>query len=377
MRNGFFGRIDIKVVLMVMAALLLLMGYWAVIALSEEYYIVAAPEGSTFSSDATGLKVLYNYLDSMGVPVQTLQEFDELPEGGTIVVVADEPLHVEPTHEEGIRLRKWVADGGRLVLVGAHSRDILVKVPIGASRSALSTDTVLSPLLPSFYSDGVSRVRIGPTRFLTQDAAWVTHMKDIDGQVMASRAFGDGEIVWLSSTKPFTNAEIDKADDARLSTLVVAAATPVYFDEYHHGFVRGGSVWDRLGSGGQVSVLLVFAALLVLLVAVGRRLGPPIEPVPERPARSGAYIGSLAELYRKAGARAETLESLEEGLREALARRYGSLEAGMARHPDAADALERSRAARKGRISVDEFVSIARRMARARQEVEGKDVTDR
>ena len=373
MIKRFLGKLDPKMVIAALVAALLLGAYWAVIALSEEYYIVAAPAGSTFSSDSGGLKVLHNYLERMEVEVETLQSFEELPEEGTIVVAATEPMVVAPTKDDGRRLIDWVEGGGRLVMVGANGRDVLAGVPVGASRSTKSDEATLTPLLPSFYSDGVEKVSAGESRFLTQDGTWVTHMKDSGGQVLTSRAYGEGEIVWLSSVTPMSNERIAEEDNARLSTLIVAAATPVYFDEYHHGFVRGASMWERLRPGGQAAVTLGLVALLVFLLALSRRLGSAIEPAPARPMRSGAYIGSLAELYRKAGARAETLRSLEEGLRESLTRRYGSLDAGKARYPEVRTLLDRSEAARQSSISQDEFVSIARDIARVRREVEGRD----
>ena len=371
----FFARLDARVVIFVGAAIVLLAAYWAVVALSEEFYLVEAPSGSTFSSDDTGTKVLYNYLQELGVETQALQNYEVMPESGTIAVIAQAPLEVEPTRALGERLADWVSDGGRLVMVGPEARDVLMRVPVGASINVDSKEATLTPLVPSFYSDGVESVGVGPERALAEDGAWVTHLKDTGGQVMVSRSYGEGELLWLSSIDPVSNARIDDADNARLATLVLAARQPVYFDEFHHGFVAGGGLWDRLGSGGQAGLLLSFAGLAVLLAAVSRRLGAAIEPVPERPARSGAYIASLAELYRKSGARGETLNVLEEGLREATVRRYGSLELGMKRHRSLRGALERASAARAAAsLSETDFVSIARDISRARREVEGRDV---
>lgn len=119
-------------------------------------------------------------------------------------------------------------------------------------------------------------------------------------------------------------------------------------------------------------MLLLVAALAIALLGWGRRIGPVIAPVHEAAARGGAYIGQLAELYRKAGARPDALSALEDGLTRALARRHGTLEAGLARLPDARAALAESRALREsGDIPEDRFLSTARRLARARQEVEG------
>ena len=228
--------------------------------------------------------------------------------------------------------------------------------------------------LPSRYAIDVADVKVGPERLLADDAGWATHMKDISGQVLVSRAVEAGEVIWLAGVFPLSNAGIGEADNARFATLLAGGPGPVYFDEYHHGFVRGGGVWDRLGGGGRAAAVLAAAALALALTAAARRPGPAIEPLPERAVRRGAYVGALAELYRRAGARAAALRTLEEALRHALVRRWGTEAAGRAAAPAAARALEDSAALRAGaQIARDTFMDSARTLVRARREVEGLD----
>lgn len=371
-------RFDARMLIVIGAAVLLLGAYWAVVSLSEEYYVIEAPKGSIFSSDPSGFKSLMAYLEELQIDVQPLQRFDELPQPpATIVVGAAEPFAIEPTPSDGDRLAGWVERGGRLVLVGPEARLVLAGTPIGANRAGeASQETTLAPRIPSTYADRITAVTIGTPRLLAENAEWVTHMKDTDGQVLVSRSFGEGEVVWLASLEPFTNARLGDGDNARFATLLAAAAQPVYFDEYHHGFARGGGIWERLGGNGQAAAVLMLLALAVALLASARRLGPAIEPPAERPARSNAYIGALAELYRKAGAHPEALASLEEGLRSSAVKRYGSVEAAVRRHPSLASVLERSRHERgssASRTDKDTFVDIAREIARVRREVEGTD----
>jgi hypothetical protein len=203
---------------------------------------------------------------------------------------------------------------------------------------------------------------------------WITHLKDGNGALLASRTYGEGEIVWLACANPALNEGIAEADNARLVTLLTAMEQPVYFDEYHHGYVRGAGVWQRLGSGGQAAIVLGALALVIALVASFRRVGPAIPVAPERTARTGAYIAQLASLYRKADAHAEALGSLYEGLRSALAKRYGTVSAGMMRDEDARRVLERTQSLIDGgRIDEKDFVECARELTRVRRDVEGRD----
>ncbi len=367
------GPAGIRTLLAMGIALLVVFFYWAAVSLSKDYYVVSSPPGSVYSSEGDGLKVLFNYLDALDVPAYTLTSFEELPEDGTIVLAAARALDRSPTVAESRALAGWVEDGGRLVLAGHSAREVLRGARIGGGLM-MAEEAAVAPRLPSMYADGVAEVLTGPERLLAEDAGWATHMKDGSGQILMSRAFGKGEVVWLSSLYPLSNEGLGEVDNARLATLLVASVRPVHFDEYHHGFVRGGGVWDRLGAGGRAASVLGFAALVLLLLAVSRRFGPAIEAADEPVARTGAYISSLAELYRKAGARSLALESVEEGLRLALVRRHGSEEAGLRAHPQAASLLDSSAELRRSdRITEDVFVTTARGLARARQEVEGLD----
>lgn len=367
MKRRISGRFDAPTLILVGVAIALVAAYWGIVQLSRDYYLVAAPPGSVYSSADEGFKILYAYLGELDIERERLETFDELPAEGTIVVAASQPLEKQPSRYEVRLLHEWVEDGGRLVLVGQYANQIVGDTLGGTTAGGEAANLPL--IIPSVYTQGVDEMKVGEDRVLEAGPEWITHAKDDSGQVLISRAQGAGEVVWLSSPLPLSNEGIGEADNARLATLLTAVSGPVYFDEYHHGFVQGGGIWDRLGPGGRGALLLSLLGLAVLLYSASRRPGPPIDVLTEPVARGGAYIASLAELYRKAGARTQALESLAAGLRASLARRYGSVEAGMARHEDAREVL-----GLLGReMDEKQFVETARRIARLRQEVEGRD----
>lgn len=366
-------RVDRTTVFVALGVVLLIAMYAWAVSLAQRYYVTSAPESSTFSSSPAGLKVLFAYLDGLGMKPQTLQQFDDLPAKATIVAVG--PFQKQPTRGETDALARWVRAGGRLVVAGMDSELLTQPLKLGGAPSSGAASETLRPLLPTAYARGVREIAPGPDRLLTDSPSWATHYKDFSGQVLVSQKVGSGEVLWLAGAYPLSNAGIGTADNARLATLLAAAGErAIYFDEYHHNYVRTTGAWQLLGSSGRAGVLLLAAALAILLLAWGRRLGPAIEERVEPAARGGAYIGSLAELYRKAGAGAEALETLEDGLRRALVRGHGSVETGLARHTSAAEALAASAQARaSGRVSEDTLLEVARRIRRARQEVEGRD----
>lgn len=350
---------------------LLIAAYAFTVSLANRYYVVAAPASSAYSASPDGFKVYFTYLEELGHEPEMLQSLEDLPKDATIISAA--PYVKEPSPADAETLGRWVRAGGRLVAVGGDARELLDPMGFGGSPNSAEPSETLRPLFPGAYAEGIEGVEPGPDRLLLDASAWVAHFKDYGGQLLVSRKVGNGEVVWLAGPLPLSNKAIGRADNGKLAVaLATAGGRPVYFDEYHHGYVSDPGFWRRMQEGGRSAVLLLGAALGIALLAWGRRLGPPIPAVHEAEARGGAYIGQLAELYRKAGARGEALASLEEGLTRALVRTHGTLDAGLRHHPAALDAIDASRSLREADgIAEDAFVTTARRLAAARQEVEG------
>ncbi|MBN2822499.1 MAG: DUF4350 domain-containing protein [Coriobacteriia bacterium] len=367
-------RLDVKTVVAVAIVLVLLGTYWFAIDVANRFYGFRTQTASTASQSEVGLRVLFRYLDELGHDARTLNDFDELPETGTIVVAAESALEKPVSDEEAARLRSWVESGGRLVLVGWQAREALL-VSVREVAPSASVDETLAPVFPVAEVAGVGRIAVGRSRLEADDPAWVTVVGGEREQVLLTRTLGKGQVLWLSDVTPLSNAGIERADNAGFAVaLVTTGGGPVYFDEYHHGFAYGGGVWERLGAGGQAALLIAFVAVALLVLALARRIGPPILESETPVVRTAAYIDSLAELYRKAGARGEALQVLEEGLARAVVRRYGTLVLANARRADVATVLEHSAALRaRGGISESEFVSVAGRIVRLRREVEGID----
>ncbi len=366
-------HIDPRLLTSLIVAVIVIGLYTLAVTAANRYVQSELPDATTFSSAPEGTKVFYRYLEELGLKPQTLQQFDTLPEDATIIITANQPFVKVVRPEEARVLADWVKAGGRVVFAGVYVSDFVEALDLGSGTS-LGDDVVLHPVLPSAYVQGVESVRPGRSRIFGDDSDWAAIFKDEGGVALAVRPVGSGEVVWLADAYALTNEGISEADNARLAVLLAAAAPgrTIWFDEYHHGFARGGGVVERIGPGGQSALLVFILGLALLLAAYSRRLGPPI-PVTETPAaRTVAYIDSLAALYRKAGARREALAALEDGLTRALARRYGSPVMGRARHVLAAEALDRAAALHdREDIPGEAFVTVAGMIARARREVEG------
>lgn len=365
--------VDSKLLAALGIALAIIALYSAAVIGAEKYIQTGLSDSTTFSSAPVGMKVLYRYLEELGLKPGTLQQFEVLPESGTILIATSEPLVKPVTPADASLLADWVREGGRVVFAGPYVTEFISEMDLHVA-TRYGQDVELTPVLPSVYAQGVSRAQVGSARLLPDDGTWAEVLKDGEGSALLVRRVGAGEVVWLADSYSMSNEGIGEADNARLALLIAASRGQVYFDEYHHGFARGGGMLERLGAGGQAALLAFALGVALLLAAYGRRLGPTIGIAETPVARTSAYIDSLAGLYRKAGARPQALQALADGLTRALTRRYGSPVMGRKRHALAGEALERTQVLLgRERIAEEEFVQVAGMLARARREVEGID----
>lgn len=369
MRIGRF-RVDRTTAFIAVGALLLGAVYMGIAAWVDAQFADTVPSTSSLSTSSLGLKVWREYLDRLGMGPRLLTQFDSLPASSTIVLAGS--FEKPPTGDEAARLAEWVRAGGRAVLVGMDDGGISAAFePPGGNVSGDLTSAV-SPSFPGAYASNVRTIAAGSARFEVAPGAWVTLFSDGQGASLITRTYGRGSVVWLADVTAVSNDGIGLRDGARLAVHLANAGRPVYFDEYHHGITSRVTAWGLIGAGGRAAIVLLLAGALAYLLARGRRLGPTIAAHDVVEARGTAHIAQLAELFRSAGARAEALARMEEGVVHALVRRYGDRAAGLSRQPGAAKALGAAAALRqRGRIGKDEFVAAARELRAARKEVEG------
>ncbi len=129
---------------------------------------------------------------------------------------------------------------------------------------------------------------------------------------------GLGEVVVLAGGELLANRSVGEADGLAFWARV-AARGPLAFDERH----LAGRPGPRLPRG--LWTLLVQAALATLLAgwAFLPRFGAVRPPPPERAPGTTGYLGSLGELYRRAGAEPELVRSALESLRARVRERAG------------------------------------------------------
>ena len=204
-------------------------------------------------------------------------------------------------------LARWVRAGGRLVYAGRfpglaeaerHLLELPVIAPAVGSRGALT-----GPLAPVVAPLG----ELDADRILLVEHPGRALLSDFNGDIVVDYPLGRGEVVAVNGGRPFTNANLTRAENARLAFVL---GTPrrrggiVAFDDGIHGalvdrpWYRALPVPMRVGLGIAAAALLLGMSGSILGGPAPMRLSAAREP------NSGEFIDALAALYERTGARA-------------------------------------------------------------------------
>jgi hypothetical protein len=298
---------------------------FAVFLVSSTYYEHVAQESvapevpSSNVVQAAGAKALYLLYQKEGFRVDQLtSNWNRLNSDSSLLIVI-EPLERTVVPGEIDPLRRWIESGGTLLYLTAQESDVnpndsvagdIAVVSAKKTREEATPEAIASPYLENVSRVSVtSSVRLKPSR----KAKVTTLLRDSQGIVALQKSLGKGNVIVVADTTAATNATVREADNVLFlmniaSSSVRDGSHEILFDEYHHGV--GFTQSDHEGSGLIASMPLPMrlavwhlAGLGVLLLYNGnRRFGLPrnLIQTPYRP--STDYVGSMARLYRRAGA---------------------------------------------------------------------------
>lgn len=331
---------------------------------------------SSYSTYPGGYKALYLTLGQLGYPVKRqLRPLALLPERG-LLIIAD-PYKEAISAYEARRLRAWVSRGNyALVLVEHHQesvyavgdlrqpalnphapaankaankklawwREQMVHASPGESAAAATAPSFLSDVAPAITVQSTIRFPQGealPPAVLAKTDAAVPLYGDADGTTVLFTPLGTGGIFWSASPWMLSNDGIDKPGNVefvlRLADLQPGA--PVIFDEYHHGYGAGMTVWTLMPSLAKLGTAKLALAFVLLLFTLAWRFGAPRLPAEERFTRSRAeYLTSMSAVLERARATHVVRDRLLVLLRRELGRRLG-----VSPHAPLADFVEANR----------------------------------
>lgn len=264
-----------------------------------------SPVASIDNPGPRGLKVLRRWLEAEGRTIEELPDDAHLPNSGTVVIAAPTGHAWSKAEVDG--LRTFVENGGTLVYLVSRTDaqpvlDEWLEVSKGpAPAPAVSVSTSLEDpggvTVPLTFASGplrevrALRVSNEPTVTLTNEAAVPIAARG----ALWWRRIGRGE-AWVSAGADLAeNRRLELNDNAAL-WAAWASQGPVMFDELHH------RAWLGLKLKGQwlMAVVQLLLVALVIVLARGRRLGPPRPTAPEHHRSSLEYVEAMGALTREA-----------------------------------------------------------------------------
>lgn len=259
------------------------------------------PGGRPSSSFATAERGLAGWADLLrreGRDVRALRRDPHdggLPPAGTVVVLDAPGLPTEDLRA----LRRFVEGGGHLV-TGGRRGDRLADELLDDNAPDWQRGGGKRPrvLVPVAQTIGAATLRTaGEGQWVESASALPVVASDPDDALLLVTRAGRGRLSLLADSSPLQNRLLGEADNAAFA-LALAGDGTVAFLETPHGYseARGLAALPR---NVKWALGLMLAAALLLMVARGRRMGPP--ETLERPLAPprAAYVESLGALLAR------------------------------------------------------------------------------
>lgn len=367
-------RLTMILTFVVIIGLLVLINALTYVKEEKPHDMEILPNRSTYHSGVTGTRALHDLLSESGYKVIRWREAPErlLRDSGssisTFVVVGQ--TQVPFSQDEAKALHKWIARGGRFVLINRWIESNLAPSSRGWNISMtpfgfpdLDTDpadakkmtenvTALQPVQPTTLTHSItsimpsrfaSRIKIAPPPenasttsgpevedmpedYWTISPAPIAHISDQNGALLVDYSYGMGRIVVLSDPYIVSNGGIRLNDNLQLAINTLGSRDGVIaFDEYHQGRGISRNALASYFAGTPVLSLAAQFVLLVLLVlwTNARRFGRPL-PLAQVDRRSSLeFVASMAELQERSRAFDLAIENIYTRTRRVLARYAG------------------------------------------------------
>lgn len=129
---------------------------------------------------------------------------------------------------------------------------------------------------------------------------------DKEGTTVAFSKCGKGSVIVLCDSWSLSNAGIGKGDNFILVLNALKHRDPsrrltVTFDEYHHGYGKKKGLLSLIGLPAKLGLIQIGMAFVLLIFAVSRRFGTPIQ-LKEGTRERSEYLSSMSSLLRRAHA---------------------------------------------------------------------------
>ena len=278
--------------------------------------------GSTYSRAPQGYGAWYAYMLDRKVPIQRWEKpLKNLltKEKGTLVRIFPAAFKATLSSEE----RNWIATGNTIIQLG-------VSAPATAANFNQSIENPLGT------------IQIDTTRRFKPTASQEAVLSDRFGAIIRQEKIDKGRLLQVSTPYLAANAYQDATGNYALLAQLVQENTPIWIDEYLHGY-KDQQSREALKEGNWVSYLIktpllaialqVTILLCVIIWSQNQRFGIPQSIETIKTDNSQAYINSLASVLVRAGASEFVVQAIGQAEKRQLQKRLG-LGTALLSHPE-------------------------------------------
>lgn len=246
------------------------------------------PVYSSYRSDPLGCKVLFETLKQLpGYSVErNFRALDDLHrKAGTLLWLGEDPFLFALRPEEDFKQFEAIASRGiRLVFAMTPVKRVPSSAQMGANNRALEKRWGITFAYVKRIAS-VEENREGPlpkqTALIIKSGGKVTPIVE--------KPFGNGSVVLVDSSYPFSNEALATSRDTLLLDRVLGVGTIVTFDEHHLGLSEDASIAmlaRKYRLTGLAAGLLILAALFIW------RNSSPLLPPRRRPGGDEARLAT-------------------------------------------------------------------------------------
>lgn len=258
--------------------------------------------GSTYNRFPDGYGAWYQTVQNQGIALKRLQKpftyLNQQPSPQTLLRI--NPLSENRYFAIGKSEEEWVKKGNFLILLGIQ-------------------ETLTPADFSSEIPNGNTQIKIEGRRRNTSTQQ--TILGDRFGAVIWREKLGKGEIIAVTTPHLAANAYQDYPQNYQLLTeLVTQYQTPLWVDEYLHGYKDAETIQQEVAQDPwhyllKTPLLLLgiqgIVIMLILLWAANQRFGQAIAPITVKQNNSEAYIEALASVLERAKSQEFVVKQLQ------------------------------------------------------------------
>lgn len=296
--------------------------WWGLVGVVLLGAVVLAGPGPSPDTGPQGTLALRRLLAGMGLSVRTA---DRPPSGGGVFVL----LADLRSDQQAGELLGWVQDGGTLVIADPGSMTLGqagLQPTARVGHYSFGPPTV-APGCVTPETVGIAALAIDPAdQVLGAVPGAVACFPISRGSFELTKPLGQGHLIALGGVSPFTNALLNKADNAAFAVqLFGSAGGPVVFGPaVPPGAAPPPSLWHLLPPWAKAVLIQIVLALVAFAAVASRRFGAPVVERLPSPVPASELVDAVGRLYRSSRAVGYAGDTLRRFTVRRLQRRFGA-----------------------------------------------------